>query len=283
MKRIDWLTILITCLLCITSISGILSINFNKGYDVTNQYGSIVEIYGSGIYASDSYFRAPVSIGTDVTILLVLVPLLIVYLFKRSKNDSDVNKLRLCSLYAVALYYAVSLSFGVKYNQLHLIYILLFACSLFGVFSLARKIHLDSLMYKASRGVKIFLVLSGLALIVAWMPDIIPTIVNGSSLPLIEVYTTEITYVLDMGIVGPLCLICLKLLSKNDSLGILLAAVIFQLYIIVGIMVIPQNVCQLLSGINIPVPVFITKSASFIILGGFAFYFNQKLYSKLMA
>ena len=35
----------------------------------------------------------------------------------------------------------------------------------------------------------------------AWLPDIIPTLIKDSPLALIEVYTTEPTYVLDMGII----------------------------------------------------------------------------------
>lgn len=280
-KKIDWLSILIVCLLCITSICGILSLNFNHGYDVINQYGDTVKIYGSGIYASDSYFKAPISIGTDICILFVLVPLLIISIIKRIKNDSNINRLKLLTVYSVVLYYATSISFGVKYNRLHLVYILLFACSLFGMFSLLRKIDISSLKCYVSKGSKIFLVLSGFALIVAWMPDIIPTIISGNSLPLIEVYTTEITYILDLGIIAPLCFICLILFGKKDPIGILILASILELCIIVGIMMISQTVCQILSGIGLPLPVIITKSASFVILGGFAYYFQRKLYNGL--
>ena len=44
---------------------------------------------------------------------------------------------------------------------------------------------------------------------------------------------------------------------------------------------IPQGICQLLSGYNIPLPAFITKSMSFVLLGGSAFYFDKKLYREL--
>lgn len=49
-----------------------------------------------------------------------------------------------------------------------------------------------------SNGLSIFLILSGISLFVAWLPDIISSLINGKSLSLIEVYTTEITYVLDI-------------------------------------------------------------------------------------
>jgi len=57
------------------------------------------------------------------------------------------------------------------------------------------------------RGFFTFLILSGLALIGAWLPDILAAHAAGRSLALIENYTTEITYVLDMGIIGPAALL----------------------------------------------------------------------------
>lgn len=186
------------------------------------------------------------------------------------------------SVYAVAFYYAASLSFGVTYNRLHLVYITLFTCSLFGMFSVFRTIQIEELNFKASIGNKIFLIMAGVALIIAWMPDIIPTVFSGESLSLIEVYTTEVTYVLDIGIIGPLCLVCLYLLRKGDNLGTLILAILFKSCIIVGIMMIPQTICQILSGYEVSLPILIGKSASFVVLGGFAIYFNRLLYSKLL-
>lgn len=280
-KKIDWLTILIICLLGITSISGIVSIDFNSSYNIINQYDDIVRIYGNGIYANDSYFKAPILIGTDFCILFVVIPLLINNHKKRAKTDSDINRLKLMSVYVVVLYYATSCSFGVTYNSIHLVYIALFASSLFGMFSLLRKIKVTNFNYTVTNGLHRFLIISGISLIVAWMPDIIPTIFNGKSLTLIEIYTTEITYVLDMGIIAPLCLICLHLLNKQDSLGIVILALLLKLCIVVGLMMIPQTVFQIISGANLPLPVIITKSVSFLILGGFAYYFNKKLYATL--
>lgn len=280
-KKIDYLTIIIIVLLCVASITGIFSMNFSKSFETINQYGDCVKIFGSGIYANDSYFKAPIFIGTDFCILFILVPLLISAYIKRLKNDTNIIRIKLVSLYAVSFYYGSSIAFGAKYNQLHLIYIGLFACSLFGMFSLVRKINMGSFNFEVSKGQKIFLILSGISLIVAWLPDIIPTVFSGQPLPLIENYTTEITYVLDMGIIAPLCFISLSLLKRKDNLGILLLAVILKACILVGVMMIPQGICQILSGLDLPLPVLLTKSLSFVALAGFAYYFNLKLYSKL--
>ncbi len=280
-KKINILPLIIIILLFITSIFGILSFDSGNSYEVTNQYGEVVKMYGSGIYAHDTYFKAPISIGTDFCILFILIPLFVYFYWKNEKENSDKTHLLLLSVDAVALYYAASIAFGVTYNQLHLVYIALFSCSLFELFREYRKIHLGALRYNKGKGVFVFLILTGTALIIAWMPDIIPTLFDGGTLALIGVYTTEITYVLDMGIIGPLCLVTVYLLRKEEKLAIIILSALFMTCILVGIMMIPQTLCLMASGIELPLPQILTKSGSFLLLSFFAFYFNRKLYKEL--
>lgn len=70
--------------------------------------------------------------------------------------------------------------------------------------------------YHIIKGMKAFLILSRFALTAAWLPDIVTSLVNGTSLDFIEVYTTEITYVLDMGILSPLMFLTLYLLNREN-------------------------------------------------------------------
>ena len=280
-KKCDILAPFTMILMAITSITGILSLNFSYAREFVNQYGHNVKLYNYGIYASDSFFKAPISIGTDFCILFVAIPMFLYLYTKYVKNGDALSELKLISMYAVVFYYAASIAFGVTYNRLFLVYVMLFSASLFGMFW-----HITKLEWKHSveltNGLKVFLILSGIALIVAWLPDIIPTLFTGDTLPLIGVYTTEITYVLDMGIISPLCFACLFLLAKKKPLGTVLLAVLLRACIIVGVMMIPQTVCQIASGIEIAAPVLITKSLSFVLLGGFAIYFNHKMCKEVV-
>lgn len=279
-RRKDPLAVMTILLLMVTTIPGILSLDFSHSYDFINQYGQKVSIYGYGIYAFDSYFKAPIAIGTDICVLFVLVPLFIYTYIHYRRRDDPISELKLISVYAVALYYAASISFGVTYNQLFLAYVALFSCSLLGMFMHIKKIVWDQTI-QITNGMKIILVLSGTALLVAWLPDIIPTLTGGGTLSLIGVYTTEITYVLDMGIISPLCFVCLNLLVRKDPTGTLIFLIILKLCIIVGIMMIPQTACQVASGVDITLPVLITKSLSFVALGVFALIFNHRIYNEL--
>lgn len=286
------LALLTALLLCTTSLAGVLSLNFTHSYPIVNMYGHSVEMYGYGIYAYDTYFFAPVFIGSDICILCVVIPMFIRSygsyrremryggLPRYEGGGSSAAELRLISVYGVICYYAASLVFGVTYNRLFLVYVMLFALSLFGMFR-----HICHLKWNpkipASRGMCIFLVLSGIALLAAWLPDIIPTVLTGETLSLIGVYTTSITYVLDMGIISPLCLVTLYLLRKERALGTLLLAILLKLCIVVGIMMIPQTLCQMASGAQVPLPALLSKSASFVLLGSFAWYFEKRMYRQI--
>lgn len=275
------LTFITIILLIVISLAGALSLDFTKSFDAVNQYGDTIKMYGSGIYARDSYFKAPISIGTDFAVLLILVPAFIFTLVKKLKNNDIKSDLNLLALYAVAFYYATSVSLGITYNAFHLIYIALFGCSLFGIFLFAKDIKKDELNFDFTKGIKAFLILTGIALIVAWLPDIIQSLVEGKSLSHIDVYTTELTYVLDMGVIGPLCFICLRLIIKGDKLSVVILAALLKLYIFVGFMVISQTIFQILSGYELTIIEFVSKSITFVLLSGFALYFDTKLYKGL--
>lgn len=282
----DILGIFTILLLTMITITGLLSFNIENSYWITNQYGDPVNLFGSGIYARDSYFKAPIFIGSDFTMLFLVVPMMTTALLKEIKYRTLKSKLQLTAFAATVLYYATSIAFGITYNAFHLIYIALFGCSLFLVITLM--IKNDALAFQKAlkwklptRGIRIFLTLSGISLLIAWLPDIIPTIFSGKPLPLIEVYTTEITYVLDMGIISPLMFICLGLLQKQNGLGIVLLSILLTLCVIIGAMLPIQTVFQTLAGIVLPLPVLIAKVGIFVVLAAFAAYYNSKLYKSI--
>ena len=100
-------------------------------------------------------------------------------------------------------------------------------------------------------------------------------------LGLIEVYTTEITYVLDMGIISPTAFICLYLLKKRSSFGTVLLSVLSSGIVIVGVMMIFQTAVQLISGVDLPIPAIVTKSAIFTALGIYGAVLAGKLYKNI--
>lgn len=277
------LNILTILLLLITTIIGICSFNTSHSYEFLNQYGDSIQMWGAGIYAHDSYFKAPIFIGSDVTILLFVVPLSIVTFLRTWKEQSVENYICSFGLIGTLLYYSASLAFGVTYNGLHLVYIALFGVCFFSVCMLLAKLHTVGIRqgkvctYHFTKGIKVFLIVAGISLFIAWLPDIIMSIKSGTSLDLIEVYTTEITYVLDMGIISPLIFITYYLIRQENFIGYVLLRMIFKICMCIGIMLPIQTIFQLLAGISIPIPALITKGLIFVVMALFATYFEHRI------
>lgn len=278
-KALYTLTFMIVILSIVITAIGVFYTTGSKAFEVANQYGDTVRMYGDGIYAHDSYFRAPIFRGSDFTILFVAVPLLIISLLLNIKKTSLKRRLFLTSIISVFTYYSASIVFGVTYNSLHLVYIALFSASFFALIAAMMRIdckEVEKSMTQALpyKGIYVFLIFTGVALFGAWLPDIISALVANRSLALIEVYTTEVSYVLDMGIISPMALLCLHLLKKRNGMGYLLLSMLLTICLVMGMMLPIQTVFQLSAGIDIPLPALISKVGSFVILALFALYFK---------
>jgi hypothetical protein len=274
----------IILLAIITSGLGLFLTTDGQPYDFMNQYGDTIKIYGNGIYKNDSYFMTPIFKGTDCTILFLAVPLTIIALILDIKKNILKTKLFLTALTALFVYYSASISFGVVYNVLHLVYMALFGCSFYTLimgFNLLKNYSINKSSKILTKGLKVFLVFCGLSLFVAWLPDIIVSIINKRTLDLIEIYTTNITYILDMAIISPLMFICLYNLCKNNSIGYILLGIILTIWIIVGIMFPVQSLFQISAGVNIPLEALITKVGIFVILAIVAIYYEIKLFKSI--
>ena len=280
-KKIPELIIIL--LLIIVSLCGILSLDFSNAWSYINQYGDEVKLFGSGIYKDDSYFKAPIFIGSDLCVLFFLVPLFVISVIKDLRASTAKTQLRLVSIEAISLYYAVSLCIGVKYNRIFVLYVILFSLLFFTLIKRMRDLSANNYSYEMKKSDAVFLIFSGVSLCVAWWPDIIPTILNGTSLSLIENYTTEPTYVLDLGIISPLCFIALFLLRKKDSFGLVLYAILLQSIIVVAVMMITQSAVQFASGAEIPLPALVSKSLIFVILGIFALALDRRRQHQTLA
>lgn len=281
------IVILIIILSAIITSLGLFYNTNGKSYDVLNQYGDQVKIFGDGIYKHDSFFMATIFKGTDFTILFIAIPLLIVALFWDIKKQNIKSSLFLISILSIFTYYSISISFGVTYNILHLLYIALFGLCFFGfIYGLyniqknARIVFENNINFETN-GLNSFLVVAGVSLFAAWMPDIVISLNNKKPLILIEVYTTQITYVLDMGIISPACFICLYLIKKQKDFGIILLAIILTLFSFVGIMIPIQTIFQYYYGITLPAKELIIKVGIFIILAVISIYYYIKLFKKI--
>jgi hypothetical protein len=222
--------------------------------------------------------------GTDCMVLFLAIPLLVIALIMDIKNNSLKTKLFLTGTIAFFLYYSASYSIGVVYNVLHLLYIALFSCSLFASvigYGILKTYSIKTSGKINTIGLKLFLVFCGLSLFAAWLPDIITSLKNKESLELIEIYTTQITYVLDMAIISPAIFICLYNLSKSNNVGYILLGIILTMLVMTGIMVIFQTIIPVKAGIELPIGAMITKVGIFVVLAVVAIYYEIKLFKNI--
>jgi hypothetical protein len=262
-------------LLVVVSLAGVLSWGPGSTVAVTSQYGEQVMLWGRGVYAHDSVFKAAGFVGTDLCVLFVMVPMLVVSSWRHRDEDDAITSLRLSSLYGVVLYYAACLCFGVTFNCLMLAYVALLGLSLFSAIGYGSKS--TAAVASPSKGLQVFLSLLGIALCVAWLPAIVTATVSGEPLPTIEVYTTEVSYVLDIGIISPMCFVSLWLMRRGSLAGTTMAAFLLTICALVGAMVIAQTVCQMAAGLEVPILALVSQVAIFTVLGGAAIRLKKGL------
>ena len=284
-KTLHVITIMIIFFGILVSAAGLFYTTGGQPFEMVNQYGDIVKIYGDGIYAYDSYFYAPIFRGADLTILFVAVPALIVALIMDMRKKSLKSRLFLVSVISIFAYHAASISFCVVYNVLHLAYIILFSLTFFAlataIISIINNYKINKKEKVSYRGIYIFLGFTGIALFLAWMPDIISSIIKGRPPVSLEIYTTSVTNVLDIGFISPTALLTIHLLKKESKFGFALAPMLITLCFYIGIMIVSQTIFQANVGIVLTLPVMITKTGSFVLLAIFALYFDVKFFKSL--
>lgn len=278
MKKIDLLCYAVVVLTVIVASVGIFYTTGSDRFTVKNIYEESIVLYGDGIYKYNSILKAGANKGTDLVMLIVAINLAI---FTAMKTKAvKYNFLQVGSL-AGLLYYSCYLAFGVTFNRLFPIYLLLFSSSLFAmVFLLTDLIKKDNLFVgelvsKSLKGTALFLIISGSSVLI-WLEFIVPALINGQQLSIIEIYTTEPTFVLDLGIILPVYWGCGVALLKKKEIGYKLTPILLVFIVIVGLTVIGQNIFQSSMGIHIPLRQLFGLVISFVVLGIVATILNVK-------
>ncbi|HBE13298.1 MAG TPA: hypothetical protein DCY74_03905 [Clostridiales bacterium] len=248
---------------------------------VTNIYGQEVNLFGDGIYANDTIMKAGATKGTDIVIIIASSLLLYVVLFLSRKKYASFLQSGLLSL---ILYASTCLIMGVSFNRLFLLYTLQFGSTLFAfILSMTELLQSqsfdDALYEKRLTGTAIFILIGGCSALV-WMMFIIPSVVLGKPMEIIDTYTTEPTFALDLAIIFPSSLFCGIALFKKKAIAYQLAPVLLTLLTGVGICVILQTVFQSSLGVVLGAGPLFGLVISFVILGTIALLLNIKLLKR---
>ena len=262
-------------------ISALLGLFYSFGgtqRTVTNIYGQQVTLLGDGVYANDSVMKAAAAKGTDITIIIAALFLLCILIFHKNKSKAILVR---CGLLSILLYASACLVFGVVYNMLFLLYLLQFGSTLFSlILSLKQLLSsraFDEALYKIKlTGTAVFLIIAGCSTLI-WIPFVLTPTITGQPMQIIEIYTTEPTFILDLAIILPLLLYCAIALLQQKESAYHLAPVFLTLLTGVGVCVIFQTIIQISLGIVLDPGQFVGMVVSFIILGTVALVLNIRL------
>ena len=147
---------------------------------VISMFGETVELYGKGLYARNSVSCAIQAIAQDMVTLILVVPGMIVSLLMIRKK-SVTGQFILTGLLGYMLYTYMSYAFLMYYNDLFLLYVVNMTLSFYGfvlcVMRLADNVSIESIQKNMpTRGLRIFLIASGVLIFLMWIGRIVPTI-----------------------------------------------------------------------------------------------------------
>lgn len=246
MKKVFLLNALL--LMLIASV-GLLSGVNPQPQVVTNVNQQIVTLFGSGLYQHESVFRAAIYKGTDLIMLICVVPLMVVLSLKKFHT----RDLLLLGLNAVTLYYAVSLAFGALYNDLFAAYMVFFSLNLFLFMTSLIKVLKTIKQYPSAYPKKfnmIFLMVAGSSVFV-WLIEIVRTILTGHPPALLGMASTEVTYLIDLGIIAPCAFMSVYFIKKGKPIGLLSGLSLTSLNFFIGLIVISQTLMQVTYGVRV--------------------------------
>jgi hypothetical protein len=274
MKQNKALNVLVPVLILaalLVTCTGLFSQGGPGPFTVTSLHGKEVQLYGQGIYAFDSYFRAPITRGTDAVTLFAALPLLILAFLKYRKGSLK-GAFFLTGILTYFIYNSASMALGTAYNSLLLVYIIYFSVSFFSFILAYFSIQFDELASHIMpsfpyRGAAYLLFFAGLSVFV-WLSEILGPLLQGTIYPPgLDTYTTEITYVIDLGIIPPACYIAGFMLLKRRTHAYTLSFLMLSLLAMIGLVVISQSVFQAAAGIFLSIGQYIGFAGIFTIMG----------------
>ena len=268
-KPLVILSTLVAIVATVAAITGLFWQTKGEPFPFTTLHDQTVEIYGQGLYQNDWSFKAPVYRGTDMVMLLAGIPLLLSSIWLTHRGSLRGGFL-LAGALACTLYNGASLAFGAAYNPLYLLYMVYFAASLYAFVLAFAAIDLPALPARISprlprRWIAAFTFLAGLSPLV-WLIDIVGALVEGGLPSNLAHYTTDVTTVLDVGLILPACFLAGVLLLRRQPLGYLLSSTLLILLALVGLIVVGQTVMQTLDGIVLSTGEFAAFVVPFVTL-----------------
>lgn len=209
-------------------------------FPLTSFRGEEVTINAHGLYYWDTVSMAAQMQANDLIMLVVGLPLLAMS-FWLALRGSLRGRLLMSGTLGFVLYTYITMCFGANYNPLFLVYVALFALSLYALILSMMSFDLVTLPAHFSnrlprRWIAGVLFFAAAFLTLAWLGRIAPTITQ-EQLPPLENTTSLFIQAMDLAIVAPLCVLSGVLLLKRSAWGYLLGSVALMKFVTLGLAV----------------------------------------------
>lgn len=272
------LVILITLICCIVPL-----ITKEKIAETSmiSAFGEKITFYGKGAYARNSVSMATQAIAQDLVTLILALPCMIIALYFVKKGNV-ISQFILTGLLAYTLYTYMSYAFLMFYNPLFLLYVADMALSFYGFVISIQLLKQEEIAEKLqdkmkTKGLRIFLIITGVVIAIMWCGRILPTIGNGKAPVGLDNYSTLGIQVLDLGVIVPACFVISHLLKVKDKLGYILGPVIIIKAVTLVVAVLTMALCMSLSGIAVAPVEYISFGGICIV----AFYFLIRVLKQI--
>ncbi len=220
-------------------------------YAFTSHRGEEVMINGHGLYFYDTVSSAAQQQGNDIVTLVVGVPLLVVSAWLAFRGSLR-GQLLLTGILGFFLYTYMSMCMLTSFNALFLVYVALFALSLYAFILCMMSFDLAILPQHFSerlpRGwIAGLLFVIGGFLSLAWLGKVVPPLMQNLT-PALENTTTFVIQAMDLGLIVPLAVLAGVLLLRRSAWGYLLASVFVMKAIALGLAVSAMCINMTLAG-----------------------------------
>jgi hypothetical protein len=167
--------------------------------------------------------------------------------------------------------YASAALGATAYNELFLVYVVLFSASLYAFVlsfvSIDQRLLARLLPGLPHRAPGIFMIASGVVTLVVWLSPLLASMLKGQPPETLDIYTGRVTDALDLGIITPATFVAGMLILRRKPLGYVMAFSMLVLEIMLAPMIAAQTISQLRAGISFTPGEIIGPITGFAVLG----------------
>jgi hypothetical protein len=284
-RALRWLVPSIGILSVIAAVGGLAWPSDGEPFTVTSVRGSEVEVFGRGLYGHDSLFKAGANQGSDVTTLVVGVPLLALSALWALRGSLR-GRLLLLGALVYFLYVYASYALAIAYNDLFLVYVALFAASLYALVMAFTSIAPAALAARFRPGLPrpapaVLMFASTTVLVSIWLMEPLASLLADEEPRHLGASTTMFTNALDLAVLAPATFIAGLLIRRRQALGYLIALSLLVLEAMLAPMIALQTLFQVEAGVSFTAGEVVGPIAGFVVLAAVALWVMARLLSEI--